>query len=135
MGNREILNELLENLKPQVDSLLDNHLDFEEIWRSTIEKYNLWFNQYQEDITGLGRNLALLEQLSHAFNYDLRGDTKISDLILVEAPLPGQNYLKDGVSGTQEIYRVIDRQITPGFGLLLFLESEEGEEITEEIFE
>jgi hypothetical protein len=135
MGSQEDLSALLESLKPPVKNLVGDYPDFEGTWRSVIEKYLAWFSESAEKITGLARNLALLESLSHAYGFDLRGDKEIADIIISEAPSPGQDFCKMENSGSEVTYRVIDRQITPTCGILLFLESKAGEVITEEIYE
>jgi hypothetical protein len=115
MSNREKLPALLENLLPMVKNLLGDRPDFEAVWQSAVDQYLTWFNEYAEKVTWLTCNLALLENLSHAFIYDLRGDKDITDLILAEAPAPGQEFIISDSPGLEITCLVTDRQITPVF--------------------
>lgn len=133
--NHESLSRLLEQLKPQVKNAVGSHPDFERLWQAVIDQYLVWSQEAGENMSGLGHSLALLQDLSHSFGVDLRGDQGISELILAEAPPIGSEIVRTDSTGEAISYEVVDRQITPTFGLLLFLESEGGGSTTEELYD
>lgn len=133
--NHESFSRLLEQLKPRVKNAVGSHPDFERLWQAAMDQHQVWSQEADEKISGLGRSLALLEDLSHSYGVDLRGDQGISELILAEAPPVGGEIVRKDSTGEAVSYEVVDRQITPTFGLLLFLESEDGSSSTEELYE
>jgi len=133
--NYESLSRLLEQLKPRVKNAVGRHHDFESLWQAVIDQHQVWSQEAGENMSGLGHSLALLQDLSHSFGVDLRGDQGISELILAEAPPIGSEIVRTDSTGEAISYEVVDRQITPTFGLLLFLESEDGGSTTEELYE
>jgi hypothetical protein len=118
-------------LKPLVKPLLGNVADFQLRWDALMESFHSWITSLPVPVSPLARDLELLRRIVVEFKADrLREDDAV-----IEAVLRGTAKEGDCIRIGEELWSVIDRAVTPNFGVGYVLRNKQGETIRREFFD
>ena len=134
MSGRAIKNQSDDDLLRAVRSVLESEFsmpDLDTRWETVRAEFLTWLHGLPASISGLSRNLYLLELLCQQFDpVRLRSSQRLLGTLL-----EGTLDVGDAVSLRGKDYLVVRREVSGSFGLRYLLASKDGEMIEHEFFE
>jgi len=121
----------IARMKSVIQQVLGNRIDFEAIWRKTINEFETWMAGLPAAISPLTRNQELLRRLCANFGDEsIRDNDGVQNAVLNGAVDVGKTLELGGSK-----YEVIGRTLSPRGGVLYRLRDESGDVVEHEFFD